>query len=178
MTTKLSAYAIVSANCYHGYGNINIHIYDALGFIGGPTVKLTCQTGGLTSDVSSAEDIARMRQSYAWERGLFEAMGVINFPQLTAGVKLFKKIERNLIKIALNHERFGYIPNNTFANYAARTLQAAGVREVYVNYGINNTSYSKSDLPVFNAVTNPDALEDAIYTIESQLIDLTEKKIC
>lgn len=137
------------------FGHLNIHVHEMFGY-GSTTLKISCQTGGLSGQINS----------YAWEHGLSNDYSVLGLDTLKRGYLAMRRADRLLC--AMRNDR-GY--PETFADYAIRVLQAFGVRRVYVNPRVNGgISGQVTDLPCFSPIKDYDALREALYALESDLV--------
>lgn len=120
-----------------GYGHIDIHVYDLLGY-GGCTLKITCQTGGHSQP-----------EAYAWNHGIAEgSSSVIGLNALKIGYFLMMRIDNRMKKIEDEYGR----PRN-FADYATRVLRSAGIPVVHVLERVNGQlglGTNFTDLPGFH----------------------------
>lgn len=156
---KNLVHAIAIARLEHGYGHIYVNIYEMLGYNGG-TIKISCQMGG-----SSIPN----RGSYAWEHGLSNDYSSIQIPALKAGLSVMKKIARSADAYYISDRDSGH-EVKSFAEYATRILQSAGVRKVYVNSKVN-AGYSKlEDLPCYHPLRESDPLISVLFGMEQELV--------
>lgn len=150
-------YAHISASYNHGYGHINIHVYELFGYNGG-TLKISCQSGG-----SSASE----GQTYAWEHGVSNDYSVIGLNTLKQGYWLMRRISNQLKKF---NEDQGY--PETFAEYSLRVLRAAGIRRAHVMRGVNMRGQEVKTLPMFDPLKQGDLLLAEIQNLEQSIITL------
>lgn len=148
------AYAFANASFSHGYGHVTIHVYELFGY-GRATLKISCQTGGSSSE-----------GSYAWEHGLSNDYSVIELDTLKRGCTLMRRVERLLAK---DREELG--EPQTFAEYALRVLQATGIRQVHLNTKVNAGFYGAiKDLPSFSP--NHPQLQTELQAMEQKLLSM------
>lgn len=144
------------------YGHVNIHVHELFGW-GGPSLKITCQTGG-------EYRTNQPNVSYAWDCGLSADYSLIKGEALKRGYFLLQKIERNLRKV---DEEYGPAP--TFAAYATRVLVAIGLKKVHVLGAVNGTlglGQKIADLPTFEPLADQIELRCAISKLEDSLLEL------
>lgn len=171
MIKKPEKYAIAQASTSHGYGHISIHLYETMPY-SRATVKISCQTGGSSSDAEP--------QSYAWVHGLSKDYGVLTLSDLKEGASVLRKIDRGLIAAAEDDRRNGLGSNyvNSFARYALRILLAAGVKKVYVNPNIGRSFNDYKELPCASMPRDADDAYEWLSALESLLIEQTKGKAC
>lgn len=150
-------HGFANASYNHGYGHVNIHVYELFGYSRG-TLKISCQSGGNTSE----------GETYGWEHGISNDYSVIGINTLKQGYLLMRRVERLLEK-----ERTDRGAPENFADYALRVLRAAGVRKVHINAGVNAGFYGdKKDLPTFDPLKQGDALYNELRAMELKIISM------
>lgn len=152
-------YAHIRASVEYNYGHINVHCYELFGW-NGPTLKISCQTGGSEKSVS-----------YAWQHGLSDDFSVIGMNACRLGYLLLRKISKRLKEVEDEHGS-----PTSFADYAVRVLQAAGIRRVYMTPGINGSiSGAITDLPCADPRKDGDSLRAGLLALEESLVSRTAR---
>jgi hypothetical protein len=148
-----TASAVMSSN--GEYGHINIHVYEMFGR--GATLKISCQSGGVEP-----------RETYAWKHGLSNDYSVMGVETLKKGYWLMRSIERKMEK-----KRDEEGPVRSFADYALRVLQAAGVRKVHLLPGVNPGHVDLQTLPFQDPLKQSDLLHDNLRAMEQKIISMS-----
>lgn len=142
------------------FGHINIHVHELFGY-SGPTLKITCQSGG---EFRKPDEL----YTYAHQCGLSADYSLIKGEALKTGYYLLKRIDDRLAKAQAEFGR-----EKDFADYAVRVLAAIGVRKVHVLEPVNGQmSYRTKieELPTFSAIEDRLELRKTFERMEAALL--------
>lgn len=163
-------FARLEYNSSSGYGHINIHVYELMGY-GGPTLKVSCQAGSGHGFSAQSEGEPT---TYAYKHGLSNDYSVVELHGAKQGYYLLRRIQSRL---HTRTEKFGNIAN--FADYAARVLDVADVPIVHVLEEPNgrlDIHTNVQDLPGFDPARQRDELIEVLTRMENKLLDLTRPR--
>lgn len=158
-------FARASHNANSGFGHIHIYVYELMGY-GRGTLKITCQTGGFSNDEPT--------KTYGQRHGLSADFDVVELAVAQKGYYLLRTVAGRLERKAKE-----YGPPASFADYAARVLEALEVPVVRVLQGVNaelSCTQKIEELPGFNPREESRELRAALSRLEDSLLDVYRRR--
>lgn len=162
LSESVHAFARAEYDRSSTYGHVHIHVHDLFGF-SGPTLKITCQSGG---EFRKPDELS----TYGHQHGLSADYSLIKGDALKTGYYLLKRVDAQLNKLASE-----YGPVKDFADYAVRVLGAIGVRKVHVLEAVNGQMTHRmkiEELPTFCSMHDPKELRRTLERMEAALLGM------